>query len=453
MADFDVIFIGSGHACWHGALLLKMAGKKVALVERDVLGGTCTNYGCDAKILLDSPFELKEALDRYRGIGLAQEAQVDWNALMAYKKQVIGFMPQALEGMFGSFGFEVLRGDAHFTDAHTIEAGGKTYTARHFVIGTGQEYIPLDIPGKEYFHNSRDFLSLDELPAHLTFVGAGIISMEFASIALSLGRQVDIVTDTDTALAMYPQEYVKKIVSKMEAQGARFYWNAKVTEIVKTGETYTLKGADGLSIDTDYLLVAVGRRANVDGLGLDALGIRYSGRGIVVDDHLRTAVRHIYASGDVIDKTVPKLTPTAEFESNYIALDILNPLNPAIHYPVIPNLVFTLPRIAQVGVSRREAEASPSEFRIEEVAFGQTMSWLNKNEQEAHITYIFDRKNHLVGAAVFSDDAGSYIDVLTLIIHEKLGIKELGKMVFAFPTPTYGLISSLLPLFMKKEQA
>ncbi|MBQ7371382.1 MAG: NAD(P)/FAD-dependent oxidoreductase [Blautia sp.] len=449
MFDYDVIFLGSGHACWHGAMLLKLAGKKVALVERELLGGTCTNYGCDAKILLDSPIELKEALDRYQGIGLAKPADVDWSALMQYKKGVIGFMPQAMEGMFAPFGLDILRGEGKLIDANTIEVGDKKYTAGYFVIGTGQDYIPLDIPGKEYFHNSRDFLSLDVIPEHVTFVGAGIISMEFASICLALGKQVDVVTSGASALNAYPQEYVTKIVDKMKAQGANFVWNAKVEEIVKNGETYTLKGAGGLSIDTDYILIAVGRKANVEGIGLEELGIGFSDRGVQVDEHLRTSVKNIYASGDAIDKKIPKLTPTAEFESNYIAMDILNPVNEAIQYPVIPNLVFTLPRIAQVGVTRKEAEQNPDQYRIEELAFGQTMSWLNKAENDAHITYIFDKERHLVGAAVYSDDAGSYIDVLTLIINAKLGAAELGKMIFAFPTPTYGLISTLIPLFGK----
>lgn len=451
MKNYDVIFIGSGHACWHGALILKLAGKSVALVERELLGGTCTNYGCDAKILLDSPIELKEALDRYENIGLDKKAEIDWNSLMQYKKQVIGFMPTALSGMFGQFGFDILRGDAKLISPKVVEVAGEQYEAKNIVIGTGQTYIPLDIPGKEYFHDSRDFLSLDVIPDRVTFVGAGIISMEFASICLSLGKQVDIVTDGTIALGAYPQEYVQKIIAKMDSQGAKFHWNAKVEAIEKTDTGYLLKGADGLAVESDYILIAVGRKANVENLGLDDLGIAYSSRGIKVDSHLRTSVKNIYASGDVIDSSIPKLTPTAEFDSNYIAFDILNPINPAIKYPVIPNLVFTLPRIAQVGVSVKEAKAHPELYRVEENAFGQTMSWLNKNEQEAHITFIFDKKNHLVGAAVMSDDAGSYIDVLTIIINKKLTAKDLGSMIFAFPTPTYGLLSTLIPLFLKKE--
>ena len=450
MKTYDVIFIGSGHACWHGALILKLLGKSVALVERDLVGGTCTNYGCDAKILLDSPFELKEALDRYKGIGVTGDSQIDWNALMQYKKQYIGALPAALEGLFGQFGFELIRGEAKFVDSNTIKVGDETYGAKNFVIGTGQTYIPLDIPGKEYFHDSREFLSLDEIPDHVTFVGAGIISMEFASLCLSLGKKVDIVTLTNAALEQYPQEYANKVVEKMKAQGANFVFGANVCGIEKTEKGYKLKTKEGVEIDTDYILVAVGRRANVEGMDLDKIGIKYSGRGIKVDDHLRTSVKNIYASGDVIDKDIPKLTPTAEFESNYIALDILNPVNGKIKYPAIPNLVFTLPRIAQVGVTVADAEAHPELYRVEKNPVGASMAWLNKNQLSEHFTFIFDKKQKLVGAAVFSDDAGAYIDILTIIINQKLGARDLQKMVFSFPTQTYGLISSLIPLFLKK---
>lgn len=454
MKNYDVIFIGSGHACWHGALMLKTLGKSVALVERDLVGGTCTNYGCDAKILLDSPFELKEALDRYQGVGVTGESKLDWKALMAYKKQYIGAMPAALEGLFARFGFDLIKGSAEFVDKNTVKVGGELYGAKNFVIGTGQTYMPLNIPGKEHFRDSRDFLSLDEIPDHVTFVGAGIISMEFASLCLALGKQVDVVTLTNAALEQYPQEYAEKIVAKMKKQGANFVFGAHVSAIEKHGSRYLLQTAEGTEIETDYILVAVGRKANVDGLGLDKLGIAYSDKGIAVDSHLRTTVGNIYASGDVIDKTIPKLTPTAEFESNYIAADILNPANGAINYPVVPNLVFTLPRIAQAGVTVAEAEAAPALYRTAKVPIGQTMAWLNKNQPDEHFTFIIDKqKNTLAGAAVFSDQAGEYIDLLTIIIQQELGVKELSQMIFSFPTQTYGLVSSLIPLLLNNQEA
>lgn len=451
MDKYDVIYIGSGHACWHGALILKMQGKKVALVEKELLGGTCTNYGCDAKILLDAPIAYKEALDRYQNIGLAKQAEINWNVLMQYKKGVIGFMPNALDGLFNQFGFDVIRGAAKFIDAHTIEVEGKQYQADYFVIGTGQTYIPLDIPGKEHFKDSRDFLSLDNIPDHVTFVGAGIIGMEFASICLSFGKKVDIIDLAPNALNQYDKKYVDFIVNKMKEQGANFLFNRHVASLEKVKENeYVLKTQEGDEIKSNYVLVAVGRKANTDGLNLEGLGIEYSSRGIKVDDHLRTKVKNIYASGDVIDKKVPKLTPTAEFESNYIALDILLPgfLKRKINYPVIPNLVFTLPRIGQVGVDTNKAKELG--YRVEEVELGKTMSWANGNDANEHLTFVFNKKNELVGAAILSENAGEYLDLLTIIINQKLTAKDLSKMIFSFPTVTYGLISSLLPLMLKK---
>ena len=451
MEKYDVIFIGSGHSCWHGALILQMQGKKVALIEKELLGGTCTNYGCDAKILLDSPIELKEALDRYQNIGLQTKAEINWNQLMQYKKNVIGFMPSALDGLFNNFGFDVIRGSAKFIDAHTIEVAGNKYSADYFVIGTGQTYVPLDIPGKEYFKDSRDFLSLDNIPEHVSFVGAGIIGMEFASICLSLGKKVDIIDLSDRALNQYPKKYVEFVVNKMKAQGANFYFNRHVSKLLKSNDSeYIIMTEEGDEIHSNYVLVAVGRCANVSDINLDDLGIKYSKRGIVVDNHLRTSVKNIYASGDVIDKQVPKLTPTAEFESNYIALDILLPrfLKRKIEYPVVPNLVFTLPRIGQVGVSIEEA--SSLGYRVEEVDFGKTMAWLNKNDPNEHLTFVFNKKNELVGAMVLSDEAGEYLDILTIIINKKLKARDLSKMIFSFPTTTYGLMSSLIPLMLKK---
>ncbi len=285
----------------------------------------------------------------------------------------------------------------------------------------------------------------------MTFVGAGIIGMEFASLCLSLGKQVDIVDLAPTALGQYPSEYASAIVERMKKQGAKFHFGAHCKEIRKLGENeYELLTEEGEAIASNYILVAVGRKANVEGMNLEGIGVKSSSRGIVVDEHLRTSVKNIYASGDVIDKRIPKLTPTAEFESNYIALDILLPLHKKISYPAIPNLVFTLPRIGQVGVSVKEAEAKKDLYRVEKVALGQTMSWANKNQVGEHVTFIFDRKNLLVGAAVLSDDAGSYLDLLTIIINEKIPVKRLSQMVFAFPTQTYGLVSSLIPLMLKK---
>lgn len=446
MYDYDVVFIGSGHAVWHGAVFLRQMGKKVAMVEQDVLAGTCTNYGCDAKILLDSPFALADGLKRYQGIGVDSVPSIDWTKLMAYKKQVIGMLPVGMEAIFAQMGIPVLRGHGSLVDAHTVQAGDTAVTAEYIVIGTGEHPSRRDIPGKEYIHDSREFLDLDVFPKRVAFIGAGIISLEFASIAASVADEVSVIFRSDRVLRMYPKKYVDKAVAKMEAEGVRFIPNTNAAKVEKIDGGLRMTFENGQTLDADYIVEATGRVPNVDGLGLDEAGVEYSKRGIKVDGFMRTSVPNIYASGDVVDKTVPKLTPTATFESNYIAAHILGMMPAPIAYPVVPNLVFTLPRIAQVGVSLDEAEAKPEEYRIATVPYGQTMLFQAKNEIDQEFSFIFNKENDLVGAAIYGSDAGMMIDLITLVLNKKMTALELNSMIFAFPTESYGLLSALMPL-------
>jgi glutathione reductase (NADPH) len=195
-------------------------------------------------------------------------------------------------------------------------------------------------------------------------------------------------------------------------------------------------------VEGDYVLCCAGRVANYENLGLEELGIEASRRGIVVDDHLRTSVPTIFASGDVIDKQVPRLTPTAEFESNYIAAQILGDVSP-ICYPVVPNLVFTLSRIAQVGVTLSEAEANADAYRIDEWHYGPQNEWVDNRELDIDMTLVQDNDGHLVGAAIYGSEAGTWIDFLTLVINAKLTGADIRKRIFAFPTQTYMLASHL----------
>lgn len=158
--DYDILFIGSGHACNHGAIALKMAGKKVAMIEEDKNGGTCTNYGCDAKILLDGPFVYQEGFARYNDLGM-QTPDINWKNLMAYKKKLIGAFSPLLGQAFEKYGIEVLKGHGTLTDAHTVNVDGKNYTAEYIVIGTGARDSSLPIEGAKYMHHSKDFLDLD----------------------------------------------------------------------------------------------------------------------------------------------------------------------------------------------------------------------------------------------------------------------------------------------------
>lgn len=447
MYDFDVMMIGSGHATWHAAVALQQQGKRVAIVEKDLVGGTCTNYGCDAKIALDGPFQLIEQLQRFQGSGISELPQVDWSALMQYKHQVIDPLAPTMSNLFQQLGIQMITGSAKLVDAHTLAVGDRTYTSEYMVLGTGQRPATLNIPGAEHIHDSREFLDLPDMPDRLVFIGAGIIATEFASMAATMGKIVEVIEFSDRALAPFNQTYVKRLQAKMVAQGVEFHFNEAVASVTKTDHSYLVTTANGLSIETDYVLGSTGRVANVENLGLEALGIKASRRGIEVNDHLQTAVPNIFASGDVIDKPQAKLTPVATFESNYIASAILG--NPApISYPAIPSVVFAMPRLAEVGVSVAEASEKPDQYHTQVLPFGQQLAFQYKHALDAEATLVFDQAGALVGASLYADDSEDLINVLTMVINGHYTATMLQQQIFAFPSATSGvldLLATVLP--------
>ncbi|CEN27257.1 dihydrolipoyl dehydrogenase family protein [Lactococcus piscium] len=443
MYQYDVTFIGSGHANWHAAVTLAQAGKKVAIVEHDVVAGTCTNYGCNAKYLLDTPFEFIDGLARYEQAGIATNGSISWEQLMAYKEREIPTYAPMMEGVFDNMNIDLLKGHGRLVDTHVVGIDEAEVTSDYIVIGTGQRSNHLNITGSEYLRDSRDFLSLAKMPKHITFIGAGIIAMEFATMAAKLGSEVHIVEYADKALMAYQDSYVKTVVNKLTAEGVTFHFGESVNQVLAVNDTYQVSTAAGLTIDTEYVLDATGRISNVENIGLETVGISYNRSGIEVNDHLQTTVPHVFASGDVVDKLIPRLTPTASFESDYIASFILGATTEAIQYPVVPNIVFTFPRIAQVGVSLKEANADKDTYTVFEVPFGKQLQFQTKLEDDAHMTFIVNQDKELVGASLLSNEAGDLINFLTLVINKKITAKDLNQMIFAFPGTSSGLINTL----------
>ena len=289
MFDYDVVFLGSGHACWHAAVALAQGGKRVAIVEQDLVAGTCTNYGCDAKILLDAPFEALDDIERYEGIGAENIPSMNWKKLMDYKKSEIGKFPVGMTMMFEMSNIKLLRGHGALEDEHTIKVGEQTVTSDYIVIGTGEHPNRLEIEGKEFLHDSREFLDVEEFPKRIVFIGAGIISMEFASIALKMKSEVTVIQYSDRALGQYPEKYVNRLVEKMKSEGANFKFNESVMKVEQEGNEYVVTLKSGEKVICDYVLDATGRLPNVENLGLEKAGVEYSAKGIKVDEYLRTS--------------------------------------------------------------------------------------------------------------------------------------------------------------------
>ena len=190
--EYDVIYIGSGNAAWQGGRFLRKAGLKILIVEESLYGGTCANRGCNSKAILDAPYEIKALADNFEGCGKSGDLEVDWTALMELKRKRIANMAPFLDGKFKEYDLDVAHGKGIIIDEHTVQVGEKQFTTEKIVICTGLKPVIPDIPGKEYLHDSTDFLDIDELPKHAIIIGAGFVGMEFASILAEAGLEADV---------------------------------------------------------------------------------------------------------------------------------------------------------------------------------------------------------------------------------------------------------------------
>ncbi len=465
--DYDVIYIGSGNASWQGARFLRKAGLKILIIEESLYGGTCANRGCNSKALLDAPYEIKALADNFEGVGKAGNFDVDWPALMKFKQKRIANMAPFLDGKFKEYDLDVAHGKGMIVDEHTVMVGDDTFTTDKIVIATGLKPVIPDIPGKEYLHDSTDYLDMEELPNHAIIIGAGFVGMEFASILAEAGLSADVIIRGNMALKYFHQPYVQRVIDKLEKKNIRFHFNEQVSEVISNVEIqdpeakilnfenalntdeflrdpeakidnkpyengFTVKCESGLSLTGDYVVAAIGREANVEGIGLENVGLTYTKTGIKVNGHLQTEVPNIYASGDVADTGIAKLVTVAIHHSKYLAKELLGEAD-EITYPVVPAVAYTIPRVATVGVPAYVAEES-EEYDVHTIRYGNSYSLELKNDTTAEAKVIVDKDLQIVGAEIYAADAENVANMFAFIINKKITLEELDYMIYAFPS-------------------
>ena len=465
--DYDVIYIGSGNAAWQGGRFLRKAGLKILIIEESLYGGTCANRGCNSKALLDAPYEIKALADNFEGVGKSGDLEVDWPALMKFKRKRIANMAPFLDGKFKEYDLDVAHGKGVIVDEHTVKVGDDTYTTDKIVIATGLKPVIPDIKGKEYLHDSTDFLDIDELPKHAIIIGAGFVGMEFASILAEAGHSADVIIRGDMALKYFHQPYVQKVIEILKDKNISFHFNQTVSEVTSNVEikdpekrilnvenalnsdddlrdpdakidnrayenAFTVNLESGLSLTGDYVIAAMGREANVADIGLENVGLTYTKAGIKVNGHLQTDVENIYAVGDVADTGIAKLVTVAIHQSKYLAKELLGEAD-EITYPVVPAVAYTIPRIATVGVPAYVGESS-DEYEVHQIKYGKSYSLELKNDTTAEAKVIVDKDLQIVGAEIYAADAENVANMFAFIINKKITLEELDYMIYAFPS-------------------
>jgi dihydrolipoamide dehydrogenase len=453
--DYDVLVIGAGPGGYVAAIRAAQLGLKTACAEgRATLGGTCLNVGCiPSKALLHGSELFDEAANGTMAkFGVkATGIELDLDMLHGEKAAAVKELTGGIEFLFKKNKVTWLKGQATFADAHTVTVAGATVTAKNIVIASGSSVTTL--PGVKVDNDggvivdSTGALALPKVPGHLAVIGGGVIGLELGSVWRRLGAKVTVIEYLDQLLPGMDGDVRKEAAKIFRKQGLELKLSTKVTgaEVNDGKATLTLEPAAGgavQTLDADVVLVAIGRRPNTDGLGLDAIGLAPNARGQIETDHdFRTSVDGVWAIGDVIPG--PMLAHKAEDEGIAVAENIAG-LTGIVNHAVIPGVVYTNPEFAGVGLTEEAARALAKEtggdIKVGKFPMAANSRAKTNREPDGFVKVIADAKtDRVIGVWVVATLAGTMIAEAALAMEFGATSEDIAYTCHAHPTHSEAL--------------
>ena len=438
----DICIIGGGSGGLSVAAGAAQLGASVVLFERAEMGGDCLNTGCvPSKAMLEAAKIAKIANNGMPSMGIsAGQAQIDFGAVKAHVRDVIaGIAPHDSEERFRGLGVNVIKSEASFTSKDSVTAiqDGEPISvrAKYFVVATGSHPVAPPINGLEgvsYYTNETIF-DLNEKPQHLIIIGGGPIGIEMAQAHRRLGCDVTVL-EASAIMGRDDPDLVGRLMTKMTDEGIRLIEQARITSITQNGAHIMIDISDGESIEGTHLLVAAGRRPNIDTLNLEAANISYDARGIQTDNRLRSSNKRVYAIGDVAGRH--QFTHVAGYHAGIVIRNILFKLPAKLRDDAIPWVTYTDPELAQTGLTWTEAV---SRYGAEAV---RRTDWeLRDNDRaraarrtEGLIRVISDKKGKILGASILAPNAGELIHSWTLALQAGLKMSAMAGTIAPYPS-------------------
>jgi len=432
---YDVIVIGGGAAGLTASTVIGGLGKKVALIERERLGGDCTWTGCVPSKALLKVAKTAHAIRTAEAYGITvNPPTVDMWAVREHLRHVIQEVYQhETPEETAKRDIEVVIAEARFIDAQTLQVGERRMQAKKFIIATGGRAAVPPIPGLDDtpYKTNATLFDNDCLPEHLLIMGAGPIGMEMGQAYVRLGARVTIIgdqvmpRDEPEAVAVLKKVFASEGVTIIETM---------VTEVKSDGNTIVLTLKNGQTVRGDMLLVAVGRTPNVDTLDLEKAGVTYTKQGIAVNAQLQTNMPHIYAVGDVT--TGPKFTHVAGFQGAAAGRNAVLPVGKSNgHETVLPWVTFTDPEVAHVGLTEAEARKQYGKaVKTFTLPMAEGDRSVAEGDTEGFIKLVYRGRGGLLGATVVADRAGEMIIEYELVIKKKISLRSMVGVMHAYPT-------------------
>ena len=446
---YDLAIIGGGPGGYVAAGHAGAAGLSVVLFEKKELGGVCLNEGCiPTKTLLYNAkvFDYTRHADRY-GVTVDGSA-IDFGAFFKRKEKVVRKLVGGVKLQMKNAGVEVVKGEAVIAgkegDAIVINAEGNTYSAKNLLVCSGSEAVVPPIPGLreglgEAVVTNREILSLSEQPAELVIVGGGVIGMEFASFFNSIGTRVVVIEMLPKILGPMDGEISAMLKAQYEKKGVEFHLGCKVVAVEGNDVVYEDPDGNTCRAHGDKILVSVGRRAVLNGLGLETLGVEFAltpaGRpyGIKVDSKMRTNVPGVYAAGDVTGFSMLAHTASREGE---VAVNTILGIEDEMSYRAIPGVVYTNPEVAGVGLTEEEAAAKGIEVDCLKLPMAWSGRFVAENERGEGLCKILVSKadSTVLGVHMLGNPCSEIIQSACIAIEERMTAEQLRRVVFPHPT-------------------
>lgn len=453
-----IIIIGAGPGGYETALLAAKRGVEVVLIESGHVGGTCLNEGCIPTKSFCRNAEVLDGLREAETFGVTGLSyDFDFKSVTARKDAVVEQLRGGVEGLLGHKLITLVRGMASFKDPHTVTVNGEEYPADYIIVATGSVSASLPIPGADLpgVLTSREILDILEIPKRLCVIGGGVIGLEFASVFRSFGSEVTVLEYFKEILPRFDSDLSKRLKQSLGKRGIEINTQAQVVGIEECGEeykvTYLRKGKEE-TVLADKVLMAVGRRANVDSLNLADVGIEYTSKGILVDNKtMQTNIPHIYAVGDINGRMM--LAHAATFQG-IVALDHIMGVENDIDLDVMPAAVFTSPEAAMVGMTEEDCKNAGVPFRClksffrangKAVTMGQTDGFCKvivaaEPKEGESSSY---QPGRLLGCHLYGPHASDIIQEACAMISRKATVAEFENIIHTHPTLTEVLQSAV----------
>ncbi|HTZ40215.1 MAG TPA: FAD-dependent oxidoreductase [Syntrophales bacterium] len=440
--DFDIGIIGGGSAGLTVAAGAAQLGAKTLLIEKEKeLGGDCLHFGCVPSKTLIKTAKVYHQMKNAKAYGLP-EADVRLVEFPRITRRIRAVIEAILQHdsaeRFCDLGAHVETGNPVFVDEHAVSLDGIPYSAKSWVIATGSSPVIPPIPGldKDQCMTNRDIFYLDRLPKSMIIIGGGPIGIEMCQAFNRLGTSVTVVELGSAILPKEDKDMADLVMGVLEAEGVRFRLNATVLRAVRAGaqkHEVMIKVGDTIeALSAETILVAAGRRANLAGLGLEGIGVEFDGRGLKLDDRLRTTQKHIYGAGDVTGGY--QFTHAAGYEGGIVVTNAVFHLPRKVDYAFLPWCTYTDPELASIGMNEKAAKDAGIPYSVWTENFHDNDRSLAEGETTGKIKMLLDEHEKPIGVQILGPRAGDLLAEWVAVINGKVGLSTLAAAVHPYPT-------------------